>query len=500
MSNKSSYEQILKSSSIMGGVAGINLIFGMVRTKFAAVLIGTAGIGLLSGFNALLGIIGVITRLGIQESSVREVAISVNKNDKQAIARKVYIVRRLSWLSGFIGMLIMILFSEVLSQLTFDSTNYTLDIAALGLVILFSNLSGGHMGYLQGIRRIGDLAKINLFVAMFGTISAIFFYHWLNLRGIVPSLITITFIQWIFAYYYASRVPIEDIKMSWKETFLEAKGLIRLGLAFMWRGLMGSAVVYITIMIISQNISLEAVGIYSAAFTLSSMFINFVLQAMSTDYFPRLSGLTDDKTAMNQLVNEQSEISLLLAAPGLVATLVLAPWIIQIFYTEAFISASELMQLLILGALGRVISWPMGYMILALGKSMIYITVELFLSLLNLAMVWIGIRYMGINGIGVGSIILYIVVTIQYYWIVKYLTGFSWNQRVKKFFSLLLLVLIFELLIIKFLSIYFASIIGVVLIFYVTFLSFKELSIRLGSDHKLSKAYNKIFKRSVVSK
>jgi len=46
-----SYSQILKASSIMGGAAGINMILVMVRVKFAAVLIGTTGVGLLVELN-----------------------------------------------------------------------------------------------------------------------------------------------------------------------------------------------------------------------------------------------------------------------------------------------------------------------------------------------------------------------------------------------------------------------------------------------------------------
>ena len=71
---KASYGQILKSSSLMGGAAGINMLLGMVRTKFAAVLIGTTGVGLVASFGAVQGLIGTLAGLGIQSSAVRDVA------------------------------------------------------------------------------------------------------------------------------------------------------------------------------------------------------------------------------------------------------------------------------------------------------------------------------------------------------------------------------------------------------------------------------------------
>lgn len=44
---------------------------------------------------------------------------------------------------------------------------------------------------------------------------------------------------------------------------------------------------------------------------------------------------------MNRLVNEQTEIGLLLAVPGLQATLSLAALIIRLYYTDAFLSAAS---------------------------------------------------------------------------------------------------------------------------------------------------------------
>jgi enterobacterial common antigen flippase len=176
VTQKSSYAQILKASSIMGGAAGINLLLGMVRVKFAAVLIGASGVGLNASFGAVQGLIGTLAGLGIQSSGVRDIAAAVGKGDEQAIGRAVLTLRRICWLTGLVGMAAMMLLSPLLSQLTFSSDQYTYDIAALGIIILFGNLSGGQMALIQGMRRIGDMARANIFGAVFGTFAAIGFY------------------------------------------------------------------------------------------------------------------------------------------------------------------------------------------------------------------------------------------------------------------------------------------------------------------------------------
>jgi enterobacterial common antigen flippase len=492
MSEKSSYAQILKASSIMSGAAGINLLLGMVRTKFAAVLIGTTGIGLLTSLAAIQGLIGIIAGLGIQSSAVREVAVAVGKNDDEAIGRAVLTLRRLSWFTGMIGMVAMMVLSPFLSQLTFASGEYTMDIAALGVIILLANISGGQMALIQGMRRIGDMARANIIGALLATVSAVSFYSWLGLRGIVPSLIVIAGMQLVISWYFARRVPVPSVELGWRETFTEASGMVRLGVVFMWTGLMSSIVGYITITLITQQVSLQAVGIYGAAFALSGMFVNFVLQAMGADYYPRLTSLAHDKIAMNRLVNEQTEIGLLLAVPGLLVTMVLAPWVIKLFYTSEFLPAVELMQWFILGAYGRVVSWPLGFVMLALGKSRWYFATETSAHVVHLFLITIGLTTIGLEGVAIAFPILYIGYTIIVYTVGRHLTGFSWSQETNKVVWPTLATLSITFIILLSFPLLIGTIIGAFITIISGILCLCSLVRRIGTEHRFVRAVCKI--------
>ena len=59
-----SYGQILKTSSLVGGAEGINLLLGMVRTKCVAVLIGPIGVGLIGTYQAMQGMVSSVAGLG----------------------------------------------------------------------------------------------------------------------------------------------------------------------------------------------------------------------------------------------------------------------------------------------------------------------------------------------------------------------------------------------------------------------------------------------------
>lgn len=492
MSSEKSYAQILKASSIMGGAAGINLLLGMVRVKFAAVLIGATGVGLNASFGALQGVFGTLAGLGIQSSAVRDIAAAVGKGDQQAIGRAVLTLRRICWLTGLVGMAAMMILSPWLSQLTFGHRDYTMDIAALGLIILFANLSSGQMALIQGMRRIGDMAKANIFGAAAATVAALGFYSTLGLRGIVPALVSVAAIQLALSWYFARQVPVPQVQLSMRQTLNEARGMVRLGLVMMSNGLMGSAVSYITITLITQQEGVQAVGLYSGAYALSGMFANFVLSAMGADYYPRLTGVAHDKTAMKRMVNEQTEIGLLLALPGLIATMALAPCILQIFYSREFLGATALLQWFTLGCLGRVISWPLGYVLLALGKGKWYLLTETSFNAVHVVLIAMGLRQFGVEGVAIAFFVMYTGYATTVYLVSRHLIGFSWSGQSMKIVFFALPPLAATFIAARVMPIWSASIVGFVLTMLVGVFCLRGLATRVGPEHRLVRAIAKI--------
>lgn len=384
-------------------------------------------------------------------------------------------------------MLTIMLMSPMLSQLTFGSEKYIWDIGALGIVILLANIQGGQMTLIQGMRRMGDLARVQLFGALIGTLVTIGFYFWMGLRGIVPALVVMASFQLLLSWSVARKIEVLVIKMGWKESFREAGGMVRLGVAMMWTGLLGSVVTYSTNAIITHQINIEAVGIYSAAFTLSGVFVNFILNAMGADYYPRLAGMAHDRIAINRLVNEQTEIGLLLAAPGLIATITLAPLVIHILYTPEFLPSINLLQWFVLGCLGRIISWPLGFVMLALNKVKLFFVTETCAQALNLLLVYLGVLIFGLEGISIGFFILYIVYTASTLYITKNLTDFYWTSSSKYLLVCISTLVGATFCAVKFLPLILGVITGLLLTLLGIIISLRGLLKRLGESHRAVK-------------
>lgn len=492
MSAKSSYGQILKASSIMGGAAGVNLLLGMVRVKFAAMLIGATGVGLMSSFGALQGFIGILAGLGLQSSAVRDIASAVGQGDQERIGRAVLTLRRLCWFTGLIGMAAMMLLSPLLSEITFGNRDYTVDIAALGVIILLGNLSGGQMALIHGMRRIGDMARANIFGAVAGTVAAISFYTALGMRGIIPTLIAVSAIQLALSWYFARQVPVPNVTLTWRQTFTEANGMVRLGLVLTCTGLLGSGVHYLTVTLITQHEGTHAVGLYSAASALSGMFVSFVLGAMNADYYPRLTSVASDKPAMIRMINEQTEIGLLLVLPGLLATMAMAPWILQIFYTHEFIGAVELLQWFILGCLGRVISWPLGFVMVALNKGRWFLITETSFNLVHIGLIAIGLQLYGVEGVAIAFVVMYVGYIAAVLLVSRHLIGFKWSPGCIRIGLLSLPVLGVIFITSRFAPLWPATWIGLSLTLIASVLCLRGLIIRVGTDHRIVRAISRL--------
>lgn len=492
MPTKSSYSQILKASAIIGGASGINQLLGMVRVKFAAVLIGATGVGLIASFGTLQVFIGTLAGLGLQSSAVREIAAAVGKNDDQAIGRAVLTLRRLCWLTGLVGMAAMMLLAPWLSQLTFGHRNYTLDIAALGIIIFFGNLSGGQMALIQGTRRIGEMARANTIAAGCSTVATISLYCSLGLRGIVPALIGVSAIQLALSGFFARRVSVPQVRLTWRQTFAEAGSMLKLGLIMMLSGLTASAVSYLTVTLITEYEGSQAVGLYSAAFALSGIFVNFVLRAMGADYYPRLTARMSDKPAMVHMVNEQTEICLLLAVPGLLATMALAPLILQIFYTREFLGAVGMLQWFILGCLGRVIAWPMGYVVLSMNRGGLFFLLEFSLMLLQILLIKFGLPIFGLDSVAISfAAIAFLNIIIEYI-VVMRLINFKWHKSSLRVSLISIAVTVALLVVNKVTSNTISTPVGLIFAAMITCLNAVGLFYRINKSDRLSTAISKM--------
>lgn len=425
----STYGQILKSSVLIGGSSAVNIVIGIVRTKAMAVLLGPAGFGLMGAFTAIADMARSVVAMGVSNSGVRQIAESVSSGDAEKIALTVLVLRRTSLVLGLCGALLLMFFSSPISTLTFGTRDHAWGVALLSIAIFFRLVAEGQGALLQGMRRIGDMAKVAMFGSVLGTVAGIPLIYWLRQDGIVPSLIAVSCASALATWWYSRKVRINRPAASHAEVKVEVRSLLKLGLAFMASGLLMMGAAYAVRIILIRHAGLEAAGLYQSAWTVGGLYVGFVLQAMSADFYPRLVGAISDHAVANRLVNEQAHISLLLAGVGVLATISFAPVVLHLLYSADFAGAIETLRWICLGMMLRVITWPMGYIIVARGVQKIFFLTEVAWTAVNVGLSLLLVNWMGAKGAGIAFFASYIFHGLMIYPIARHMTGFRWSAE-----------------------------------------------------------------------
>jgi antigen flippase len=295
-----SHVEALKSASIIGGSTAIVILIRMVRTKVLAILLGPAGIGLEALYGSIISPAGIGVNMGISGSGVRLIASAVGSGSQATIAATVFTLRRVCLVLGIVGAAALFLIREQVSRLTFGNADHAFDVGLLSVILLFVALTGGQGALLQGMRRIGDLAKMNILGAALGAALSIPIVYIWGLQGIPAYLVLTAAVGTLISWWYVRRIQIEAVKVPPRQVATEAASLLKLGLAFVSTGLMSTGALFLLRVFVTREAGMDGAGQFQAANAISMVYVGFVLQAMGTDFYPRLTAVADDNRRCNK--------------------------------------------------------------------------------------------------------------------------------------------------------------------------------------------------------
>lgn len=490
--SRPSYGQILSSSSITGGSQAICLVIGMIRAKAVALLLGPTGVGEVAAFLSAIDVVSKASGLGIGSSAIREVSASFGKGDTTSLSRTVAVLRRVCWLTGLLGWILVIALADRLSHWTFGNGDHTFAIMLIGSTVLLSQVTAGQAAIIRGTRRIRELALRNIAAAVLTTAISIALYAWLGRNGIVPVIVAAAICTLVTSWSFSRHIHVEPVKLDWSETLSASRRLIGLGASFMFSGVFAACATWLIQSLVTTNFGSIGNGMYAAAWALSIQFVTFILAAMAADFFPRLAASSADHGEMNRLLNEQAEVGVFLALPGVVAIMAFAPWLVRVFYSAQFLGAIELLPWFAAGMFGRVVSWPLGYLQIAMGRSRLYLITEGCFSLLHVALAFAMTRVFGLVGVAIAFAALYVLYSACQSIVAAKLSGFRWNQAAWAVLIQSTAVLAIGLVISIVFSGNLAIGINAFLAVAAALWSVRGLTSRLGPEHRISQFVRRI--------
>jgi O-antigen/teichoic acid export membrane protein len=426
---------LIKSMMIIGSAQAVNIVISILRMKVLAILLGPTGVGMLSIYNSLQGVVTTAAGLGMGSSGVRQIA-SV-KGDEKTLSgvRRVLLAAHL--VQGALAMIGVWLLRAPISGWLFGDRSYATEVGLIGLAVLLTLLGTAQTTLLQGMRRIGDLSRVTVLSSLVGTIAGLAAVRLYGEAGLIWFVVVQPLATTVIAIRYTSRLPKPTAaRPSITEIWDVWKPMAKLGAAFMLGGLAMTATLLLVRGRITQELGLEAAGQFAAAWGITVTYVGFLLGAMAADYYPRLTEVINDRAAATRLMNDQAQLGLAIGGPVLLLLIGLAPWAVTLLYSAEFVPAVELLQWQTVGNVFKLASWALGFAFVAAARGGIFLLVEINFNVLFLTMLWFGLEPFGLAVAGPAFLIAYFIHFCSVNILAHILQGFRWKSL-----SLLLLAL-----------------------------------------------------------
>ena len=246
--------------------------------------------------------------------------------------------------------------------------------------------------------------------------------------GIVAVLVLTALLNFIINWFFARKIEVVPVSVTFKETISRGKEMIQLGFLLSINVIFGQITAYLLKLYFNFQHTTESVlGLYIVATTLLLTYVGMVFSAMSTDFYPRLTEVQADNKQVKELVNDQLEIALLLITPLIIVFYFFAPLVVTILYSTEFLNVVVILKWALFAIIIKAIIWPLAFIILAKGEKMLYFKQEIFSDAMNIGFTIVGYHYFGLIGIGLAMAANYIVYGVYVFYTVK--QKFSFNFR-----------------------------------------------------------------------
>lgn len=414
--SKALAKESLKRTGLVGGGQILNILFGLIRTKVAALILGPEGIGLIGLFTNAMDTVRTVAGMGLSFSGVRDLAIANNEEGKSRVEETVAMYLKWSVLFSFIGLSLMVIFAEPLGTYIFKNNGYTLEIRLLGIAVFLNIIGASFSAILQGLNEIGKMVKAGIYGSLLTTVVAVLLYYMIGEAAIVPVLIVTALINFGYALYFFKKLAVTVKRWpSFAQSFPKVKLMIQIGFFTVIVAVFDQIVALYLKSYLAAEGGIEEVGYFTTALTIGTVYLSLVMGAVGAEYYPRLAAIQHDNIKIDQALNVQLNIVLMLAMPLVISMLVFGKYVIILMYSQDFIEALPLLQFYLLGDVCKIVSWPCGFIILAKGLGKVYIWSSIVYTVLYTGVIILFYPVYGIQVIGVSFFIMQFLITIFYY-------------------------------------------------------------------------------------
>lgn len=401
MQDKNFHFSILKSTGIFGVSHVVKIAAKIVVNKFAALYLGTIGVGIIGLVENLLSVIYGFVNFGIPASSVREIALLTNESDAINEIRKIKIIHYWSLFSGLIGGVFFAIVSYFFFKDFYPENASFIWFSSLVLYFIFFSLFSAKMAILQGKRELKKIVIIQVWSAIMQMVSALFCYYFFGLNGIAMAILFSALFSFILIYLYAQNNQLSTLSISIKQAFFEGLPMVKLGMMLSLGALINQVAYYIIRVFLKDFLSFESLGIFQVSQTILIGYLSVIFVVMSNNFYPQLCNLESDKENFEKYINQQTQFALFLVVPMVLGMYLFASKIILILYSAEFLNVLMVLKIALFGLIFKTIAWPIGFISLVKGNKKLFFKQNLLSDFVNVICSVVLTYFYGLIGLGI---------------------------------------------------------------------------------------------------
>ena len=386
-------------------VVGARLIISLLVQNLLAYYTGQAGIAKVGQIRNISNILMSVSSLGVFNGVVKYV--SEHKNNQQGLQKLFSTVFVLSTIATLTLSLVMYFSANMLSQWLFFTEAYAIVFKVLAVAAPFIAMNRIFNGVISGISAYKIHAKIEIIWYTLASLLLLVSLYYYNIGGVLLAIAVTPIVQFfvlIFIFGNTLREYIIFKKLSFKTPLLKAL------LGFTLMTFVGTVFLnFIEIelrTLISDRISENEAGVWTAMSSISKIYMQFLVLIFLIYILPNYAKISSLALFKKQ-VKEIYTTLLPLVFVGMLAVYLCKNQIIEIIYTDAFLSMTPLFKWQLLADFTRFLAVVLAYYFISKNAFGYFILTELISLVFYFIFAKVLISDYGTEGVVVANLLRY---------------------------------------------------------------------------------------------
>lgn len=344
-------------------VVGIRLVISLVVQNLLAQYTGQAGIAKVGQVRNLSGILTSLSSFGVFNGIVK--FVSEYKQDEEGLKKLFSTVFVLSGISTIVLSFGLFFGAKFLSQWLLFSDNYQLVFKILAVVVPCIAMNRIFYGIISGLSAYKINAKIEIIWYSLASVLLIVSLFEYNIDGVLVAIAITPAIQFLITIFIFGQTINEYINF---KQLKFTTPMLRVLLGFMLVSFVAtvcSNLVDINFRtLISEDLSENEAGIWTAMSSISKIYMQFILAIFSLYILPKYAELTSSFEFRTELKSIYSSLVPLVVI-GMVLVYFLRDYIVLTIYNETFLAMTILFKWQLLADFVRFIANILSFKFLA---------------------------------------------------------------------------------------------------------------------------------------